>query len=93
MRWKQCIQWIALGVLFLIFAIMGVRFTSLYGDVANRICTAPETASYAAVGRYITANTRYAMYCIFTWLCFLAMFACMVCGFLECLEKWIEKED
>ena len=70
-------QWIALGFLFFLFALLESYFAAGYGSAA---------ISYS--GEYlIAANIQDAMYTFLTWLCFIAAVACWVCGWLEKEER------
>ena len=66
-------QWNALGFMFMIFAIITSVFASSYG--------------IAAMTGDIAANIQDAMYTFLTWLCFIAMFACWICGWLEKVDE------
>lgn len=64
-------QWIALGFLFMIFAIIMSYFAVGYSTAEIQIRTAIETTtspSNELIGHYIVANIRYMMFSILTSL-------------------------
>ncbi|HJH27993.1 MAG TPA: hypothetical protein C5S37_14805 [Methanophagales archaeon] len=81
-------QWIALSILFMIFAIIFAMFSISWGDNALqwRLATEMgENATIALAGTIVSA-VHDAVYTILACLCFIAMFACWICG-------WLEKEE
>ena len=62
-------QWIALGLMFFVFALLASYVSAAWFIVAT-------TGD-------IVANIQDAMYTFLTWLCFIAAVACWICGWLE----------
>ena len=61
-------QWIALGFMFMMFALLASYFATGY--------------FLAAMTGDVAANIHDAMYTFLTWLCFIAAVACWICGWL-----------
>ena len=81
-------QWIALSFLFVIFAIIFAMLSISWGDNALqwRLATEMGENTTIALEGTIVSAVHDAVYTILSYLCFIAMFVCLVCG-------WLEKEE
>ena len=78
-------QWIALSILFMIFATIFAMFAISWGNTAIqwRLATEMGENTTIALEGTIVSAVHDAVYTILACLCFIAMFACWICGWLE----------